>query len=297
MQFLVVLSAVFGWVYTICWSASFYSQPLLSYRRKSTSGTTVDFPLINTFVLETTCGGPGIWRLTSSFLTGFCAYFTSNAAFYWSPLIRHQYALRNGEGHEPTVAFNDIVFALHAVIVCTITTSQYFLPSLWGFEHAPGIKPSRMILGVATGSIIAVAVVIFIVAGQDPSADARHVWAWLDVVYTISYVKLFVTLIKYAPQLWYNARNKSTKGWSIWQILLDFAGGILSIAQLGIDSYLQGDWTGITGNPVKFALGNVSMLYDLCFMTQHFVLYRGTDGAKGEREALLERGEEDRRLD
>jgi cystinosin len=48
---------------------------------------------------------------------------------------------------------------------------------------------------------------------------------------------------------------------------------------------------------VKFALGNISMLYDLCFMTQHFILYRGNDGSKGEREALLERGEEDRRLD
>lgn len=150
---------------------------------------------------------------------------------------------------------------------------------------------------MASGSVIALAVIIFVVAGQDPTADARHSWAWLDVVYTISYIKLVVTLIKYAPQLWYNARNKSTAGWSIWQILLDFAGGILSIAQQGIDSYLQGDWSGIAGNPVKFGLGNVSMLYDICFMTQHFVLYRGNDGAKGEREALLERGEDDRRLD
>ncbi|ETS80131.1 hypothetical protein PFICI_07660 [Pestalotiopsis fici W106-1] len=279
MQFLVFLSGVFGWVYTFCWSASFYSQPLLSYRRKSTSGTTVDFPLINTF--------------------GFCAYLTSNLAFYYSPVIRHQYALRHGEGHVPTVAFNDVIFALHAVIVCTITTSQYMLPSLWGFERAPGTRPSRLILGVATGSLLTVAGMIALVAGQDPSsaADPRHSWAWLDVVYAISYVKLFVTLIKYAPQLYYNAQNQSTKGWSIWQILLDFAGGILSIAQQGIDSYLQGDWTGITGNPVKFALGNVSMLYDICFMTQHYVLYRGSNGAKGEREALLERGEDERRLD
>ncbi|KAK6216218.1 hypothetical protein LQW54_003792 [Pestalotiopsis sp. IQ-011] len=277
MQFLVFLSGVFGWVYTFCWSASFYSQPLLSWRRKSTSGTTVDFPLINTF--------------------GFCAYLTSNVAFYYSPLIRHQYALRQGEGHVPTVAFNDIIFALHAVIVCTITTSQYMLPSLWGFERAPGTRPSRLILGVATGSVLTIAGVIFLVAGQDPGLDPRRSWAWLDVVYAISYVKLFVTLIKYAPQLYYNAQNQSTKGWSIWQILLDFAGGILSIAQLGIDSYLQGDWTGVTGNPVKFALGNVSMLYDLCFMTQHYILYRGSNGAKGEREALLERGEDERRLD
>lgn len=72
----------------------------------------------------------------------------------------------------------------------------------------------------------------------------------------------------------------------------------MSIAQLGIDSYLQRDWSGVTGNPVKFFLGNVSMFYDLLFMGQHYCLYRD-DGLKsgGERETLLERGENDRRLD
>ncbi|KAH8663982.1 hypothetical protein BX600DRAFT_288001 [Xylariales sp. PMI_506] len=280
MGFLELLSAVFGWVYTICWSASFYSQPLLSWRRKSTSGSIVDFPFINTF--------------------GFLAYLTSNLAFYYSPLIREQYALRNGAGHVPTVAFNDIVFAAHALLVCILTTSQYLLPGLWGFERSPGTKPSRLILGVITGSLTAVAAITFVVLGTDPAASAKTSWAWLDVVYTISYVKLFVTLIKYAPQLYYNARNRSTKGWSIGQILLDFVGGILSIAQLGIDSWLQHDWSGLTGNPVKFALGNVSMLYDICFMTQHYVLYPPDDARaakSGEREALLEAGESDRRLD
>lgn len=49
MLFLEFLSAAFGWIYTACWSASFYGQPLLNWRRKSTSGTTVDFPFINLF--------------------------------------------------------------------------------------------------------------------------------------------------------------------------------------------------------------------------------------------------------
>lgn len=46
-SFLGLLSALFGWIYTACWSLSFYPQPLLNFQRKSTSGTTVDFPLIN----------------------------------------------------------------------------------------------------------------------------------------------------------------------------------------------------------------------------------------------------------
>lgn len=277
MSFLEFLSALFGWVYTLSWSLSFYSQPILNIRRKSTSGTTVDFPFINTL--------------------GFLAYLTYNAIFYSSQVIRDQYALRN-HGHTPSVAVNDVVFAAHALVVCAVLTTQYFFPAIWGFERAPGTRPSRLMLGVATGSFIAVAIIVCVVLSAPPDADPKTAWAWLDVVYTVSYVKLLITLVKYAPQLAYNFRNRSTKGWSIGQILLDFLGGILSIAQLLLDSWLQGDWSGVTGNPTKFALGNVSMLYDLVFMTQHYVLYRDDGTAKdGERDSLLERGEDRRRLD
>ncbi len=73
------------------------------------------------------------------------------------------------------------------------------------------------------------------------------------------------------PQVYVNYRRKSTVGWSISQILLDFAGGITSILQLVIDASLQADWSGISGNPVKFGLGNISILFDVIFMTQHYV--------------------------
>lgn len=283
VSFLAVLSGLFGWVYTICWSASFYPQPILNARRKSTSGTTIDFPLINCL--------------------GFLAYFTSNAAFYYSPVVRAQYAARNG-GHPPAVAFNDVVFAAHALLLSLITTSQYLVPASWGFSGAApakGNRPSRFILGTALGCCAGVLVVVVFVAAKTsgaPVVDAREDWCWLDVVYAVGYVKLWITLIKYTPQVVVNYRNKSTVGWSIWQILLDFAGGVLSIAQLVIDSAMQGDWSGVTGNPVKFALGNVSMLYDLVFFTQHYVLYRGAfAGKSGEREALLENGDGHARID
>jgi cystinosin len=71
-----------------------------------------------------------------------------------------------------------------------------------------------------------------------------------------------------------NYKRKSTIGWSIYPILLDFAGGWLSLAQLVIDSALQNDWTGVTGNPVKFGLGNITIVFDIIFFLQHYVLYR-----------------------
>jgi cystinosin len=111
-------------------------------------------------------------------------------------------------------------------------------------------------------------------------------------IYSISFVKLFITLIKYTPQIITNYNNKSTKGWAIEGMLLDLFGGILSVAQLGIDSYLQRDWSGITGNPVKLALGNISIFFDLIFITQHYILYKDSDSKTEDAEADTEREDE-----
>ncbi|KAK3940738.1 hypothetical protein QBC46DRAFT_120311 [Diplogelasinospora grovesii] len=273
VEFLPFLSAVFGWSYFLCWSLSFYPQSILNFRRRSTSGTTVDFPMINCL--------------------GFFAYTVSNLAFFYSPLIRAQYAARH-KGLTPTVQFNDITFAAHGLLLSLVTTSQYFFGRrLWGFtkSNSVGNRPSRFILGIFSGCVAGVVLVIFVVLGS-PERDSTdgsggRAWVWLDAVYAVSYVKLVVSLIKYTPQVMVNYRNRSTEGWSIDQILLDFSGGMLSIAQQAIDSYLQGDWSGITGNPVKFALGNVSMIYDVIFFTQHYVLYRGAGEKSEETDALL----------
>lgn len=102
------------------------------------------------------------------------------------------------------------------------------------------------------------------------------------------------------PQVLTNYRNSSTHGWSIAQILLDFAGGILSIAQLGIDSYLQHDWSGVTGNLVKLSLGNVSVFFDAIFIVQHYCLYQGRKGkafADGEEDPLLDDSRREDRID
>jgi cystinosin len=79
-----------------------------------------------------------------------------------------------------------------------------------------------------------------------------------------------------------NFERKSTRGFSIAQMILDFTGGILSNGQLGIDSYLQNDWSGIWGNPVKLLLANLSIFFDVIFFVQHFWLYRGAEEKEGD---------------
>ncbi|KAG6276178.1 hypothetical protein E4U48_001743 [Claviceps purpurea] len=258
---------------------------------------------------------------------GFLAYFLSSLALYASPLIRAQYASRH-ENLTPTVQPNDIAFALHALLASALTVSQYLCRSWWGIRYSVGAKPSRFIMGVAGGSFVGVAVVWLLtvrdaaasaaaagtagvlgvrdggvggasgsgiggVGGVGGVATGVRVnpatsWCELDIVYALGHVKLIISLIKLWPQILANYRNKSTRGWSVWQVVLDLVGGVLSTAQQGIDSYLQGHWSGITGNPIKFALGNISFVYDGIFLAQHYVLYRG-EGGDEDREALLRR--------
>uniref|UniRef100_A0A914DC29 Cystinosin n=1 Tax=Acrobeloides nanus TaxID=290746 RepID=A0A914DC29_9BILA len=85
---------------------------------------------------------------------------------------------------------------------------------------------------------------------------------------------MVVTLSKYVPQVLLNWRLKSTMGWSIGNVLLDFTGGFMDIAQMVLQAINTDDWSGFYGDPVKFGLGLVSMVFDVIFMIQHYILYR-----------------------
>ncbi|KAF8933770.1 hypothetical protein BGZ52_006788 [Haplosporangium bisporale] len=146
--------------------------------------------------------------------------------------------------------------------------------------------PSKLfILGAIVGTVSIVGL-----AGWIKSIE------WIDILYYLSYIKLTISFIKYCPQVYINYKVSSTVGWSIGNILLDFTGGVLSIAQLILDAYISGDWSGISGDPVKFGLGFVSIMFDIIFITQHYILYRNRDDfyvplskveSERERQALL----------
>ena len=111
------------------------------------------------------------------------------------------------------------------------------------------------------------------VLSSTTSTKYSHYLNTLDYLYLLSYMKMAVTLVKYVPQVVLNARRQSTAGWSVWQILLDFGGGLLSDAQLVLDCWNLRDWSGLTGNLAKLFLGSVSIVFDVIFLLQHYVLY------------------------
>lgn len=96
---------------------------------------------------------------------------------------------------------------------------------------------------------------------------------WLDFLYLLSYIKLTLTVVKYIPQVYMNYLRKSTTGWSIINVMLDFAGGVFSIMQILLDCWISGHWSGITGFLIKLALGVVTLFFDTIFLLQHYVWF------------------------
>jgi cystinosin len=148
------ISQILGWAYFVLWSLSFYPQVLHNHRRRSTDGFSIDFTLLN--------------------VLGLTAYTVSNACFLFSPVVRAQYAQRHPHSPEPTVQWNDFVYALHGALICCWIGSHFLCRNFWNFES----KLQR----VSTGALVcfwgSLGVVALAVLWVPVSAS----WEWIDVV-------------------------------------------------------------------------------------------------------------------
>jgi cystinosin len=246
------LSEVLGWSYFLCWSFSFYPQFLLNCTRKNTEGLSIDFQWLN--------------------LLGFACYAFFNCMMYWNDRVKADDAARNGGESPDLVKVNDVFFALHAFALTLATLLQIYI-----FGPIPTLSPlvrAALSLVFLMLNLVGLEVLARDVT-WDPYKDfwSHNMWSWLGFCLLTSFVKLGVTLVKYLPQAYLNYKRKSTEGWAITNILLDFSGGALSFAQLLVDAKNQGDWSLIADNPVKLMLSFISIAFDILFMVQHFYLY------------------------
>mmetsp|Transcript_125169 Transcript_125169/g.325228 ORF Transcript_125169/g.325228 Transcript_125169/m.325228 type:complete len:317 (+) Transcript_125169:56-1006(+) len=248
------VSAMLGWAYFCAWSLSFYPQVVQNFRRRSVLGLSLDYQLLN--------------------LAGFACYFAFNAALYWNPRVQQEYADQHG-GSTSAVRLNDVVFAGHADLITAVTLLQiaafYDYPPLEGTERiVRGCVLTFLFFLVAGSAGLAIAI----------AATDEGISSWLGFFGALSEVKVLISVVKYCPQVWMNYRRQSTEGWNIANVLLDFTGGLLSVLQLLVDGWATSDWSAVTGDPAKFLLGNISMLFDLIFMVQHYCLYSGGGGGR-----------------
>jgi cystinosin len=239
----------------ILWSTSFYPQCRLNRQRRSSTGLSVDFLWYNCL--------------------GFICYTTYNVALFTNPTVQEQYRQRQQQQDDTSVRIpvrsNDVAFAIHALLLCTILLCQ-----VGYYDGLSALRPSRQsftILAMLVFSIALYPIVVFVVLPM-VTTTLRYRFQVLDYIYFLSYVKVGITCMKYIPQVYYNYRRRSTVGWNIWQILLDFSGGLFSTIQLIYDAPLVTDIVG--SNVPKFVLGNISIGFDIVFMVQHYYLYPTT---------------------
>ncbi|KGQ10290.1 Cystinosin [Beauveria bassiana D1-5] len=271
-----LVSAIIGWAYTLCWGVSFYPLLLSNIRRRSTEGVSIDFCLLN--------------------MLGMAAYATYNVVFFFSPVVRHQYAERNPENPTPMVQPNDVAYTLHGLAISSTIYSQFYL-RLWAFYTTRPVKISLWCSMTFWACILA-AFLGTVAASAFPDSQS---WMWLDVVYLVGNFKTLLTLLKYLPQVWLNYRRKSTQGLPPLPFALDIGGATLSLLQLLID-VAYSDQSAALANPVKLVLSNLLIFFDAVLLFQRFVLYRDAvdelDPKRvAERRQLLESEDDETHVD
>eukprot|EP01028_Stygiella_incarcerata_P013029 TRINITY_DN81072_c0_g1_i1.p1 TRINITY_DN81072_c0_g1~~TRINITY_DN81072_c0_g1_i1.p1 ORF type:complete len:318 (+),score=49.36 TRINITY_DN81072_c0_g1_i1:91-954(+) len=238
MNTLQWLAFVCGWSSTIAWSVSYYPQCIENYKRKCVIGFSFDFLAYN--------------------ITGFLCYATYNSLLYWDPTVRRQYHDAHGSGSVP-VELNDVIFSLHAVVLVLFQIFQCFIYDRGDQKVSKTCKIQSAIVWL----YIAVAV----------SLGLAGTITYYQMLVLLSFVKVWASFIKYTPQAYLNWLRKSTVGWNIVNVLLDFSGGVLSIMQMVFLAIDQDDSNQITGNPAKLGLGVESLFFDAIFVFQHYALY------------------------
>jgi cystinosin len=213
-------------------------------------------------------------------ILGYTCYSIYTGSLLFNNSIKKEYNKNFGTN---LVSVNDFFFALHGLVLTLITLFQCSIYDRGGQQFA---RPTVALVACAASISVLYALLIPVFSkngnGLQLSSDLS-LMSWLCWIYWLSLVKLGVTLCKYVPQAVMNCKSRSTVGWSIHNVLLDFTGGFLSVAQLMLDGATLG-WSGLIGDPIKFALGFVSVVFDAVFMFQHYVLFTDrTDKAIGGR--------------
>ncbi|CAF1083959.1 unnamed protein product [Adineta ricciae] len=232
---------IVGWLYFAAWSCSFYPQIVLNIRRQSVVGLHFDFLAFN--------------------LLGFFCYSIYNIALYSWQDVQDSYRKSHPHGVIP-VLVNDVVFGLHGFIATLITIFQ----CLFYDRSTQRVSYITSILLVLSVLFLTITTIVTAVGRMD----------LLLLIYFYSYVKLIASCIKYIPQTVMNHQRRSTEGWSIGNVWLDFLGGILSLIQMVLLAINYNDWSSIFGSITKLGLGIVSMGFDLIFLVQHYILYKNT---------------------
>lgn len=236
---MTIVSQICGWIYFTAWSLSFYPQLILNHRRQSVVGLSLNYVVLN--------------------ITGFTAYALYNVLLASYEPARKRFTDVNA-GFPPQIALNDVVFAVHGSALCVVAVIECLT-----YPRGSQTVQKGTALGCALAWVCLVGGLMFSFAG---------LLDWIYFIRLCGVVKLLGSFFKYLPQVAHNHTRKSTEGFSWSAIALDFTGGVFSIAQQLITSYLVNSWMPFSKNVAKTFLALETLFFDSILLTQHFVVYR-----------------------
>lgn len=226
---------------------------ILNYNLKSSDGLSVDFLYLNNI--------------------GYIALVASMSLLLYNEQVRQLYFEHHN--YYPLLTNIDLIYSSHGLLMNFVTITQLYF---WGFKkRSTHIKRTTKLIIAGVSSTI---ILLYFCVGTNALHQIHegykdYSFTILDLAIFLSYVKIFMSIIKYIPQLSHNYKRKSVVGFSILTIFLDLTGGILSILQLFIDAYIM---TGslsfdiLLNNSGKLGLSFVTLFFDACFIYQ-WVIY------------------------
>lgn len=169
------VSAVLGWSYFAVWSASFWPQALLNYRRRSVVGLSFDFQLVN--------------------ILGYACYSFYSCCLAFDGGARRAYAAKFGRENLVTPA--DACFALHGFALTAAQIGQIV-------AYDRGAQRLSRITVTFVASVLGVTAAIAACVAVRPRFLPAAALDWLNVLYWLSLVKLVVTVVKYvSPRVFF----------------------------------------------------------------------------------------------
>jgi len=151
-------------------------------------------------------------------------YIFINISGYTFYAVYNAYGfLKNNNNQTGNVFFGDILYSVHCIILYSILVSFYFY------------YPHRIKLNKVTKIYTYGGWAVFIIYGLFfLQSDSVFYIFGLEFGYirVLGYLNTTSSLLKHPPQIYYNYKRKSTKGWDITSRSLDLAGGCFSFLQI-----------------------------------------------------------------
>ena len=283
------LSSSIGYSYFLSWALAALPQIILNFSRKTTIGLSIDANIIQALGLAcyTIYNIAMYWSETVKSLysarhegkpnrvdgndLAFSIYGLMVSTVIVCQILFYAHKNQNQNKITETVAKEGTKYYQMDITIQNefeLTSNQNVLREKSSLPS--GIKPAKSTLYYIALVSITIALYVYGILNYGATIDEsssstglQKYLNWLDFCYALSSIKVISVTLKYIPQVVLNYKRKSTKGFSIWTVVLDMNGGLLSILQLILDCWNAHDWDGILGNLAKFMVGFISVVFNV----------------------------------